>query len=170
MIIRDAEKQELEFIRKQRISSYEEHASVIPEGHWLALKKAISSDVDNQPGVEHIVAKINGEIVGSVVLFPARIKAYDGNVEELAYPEIRMLAVPTQARGRGVAKALVDECTRRARLKGYQSIGLHTGEFMESAIRLYERLGFERVPQFDFEPAKDGIIVRAYKLSLESIK
>jgi len=170
MIIRDADKLELEFIRKQRISSYEEHARVIPDGHWLALKKAISSNVDNQPGVEQIVAEINGEIIGSVVLFPARIKAYDGSVEELAYPEIRMLAVPIHARGRGVAKALVAECTRRAKEKGYHSIGLHTGEFMENAIGLYERLGFERVPQYDFEPAADGIIVKAYKLSLETGK
>jgi ribosomal protein S18 acetylase RimI-like enzyme len=38
---------------------------------------------------------------------------------------------------------------------------------MKSAMGLYERLGFERLPQFDFEPANDGIIVKAYRLSFE---
>ncbi|WP_256243316.1 hypothetical protein [Bacillus sp. V3B] len=38
---------------------------------------------------------------------------------------------------------------------------------MESAIKLYERLGFERLPQFDFEPANDGIIVKAFRLTIK---
>ncbi|WP_284037225.1 GNAT family N-acetyltransferase [Neobacillus sp. 114] len=165
MLIRDANLEELPFIREQRVSAYEEHALKIPAGHWEALKKAISSEADLQQGVERIVAEINGEIVGSVILFPAKSDAYEGEVEELDYPEIRMLAVAPAARGKGVAASLVAECIQRAKVQGYSSIGLHTGQFMESAMRLYERLGFERLPQFDFEPAKDGIIVRAYRMS-----
>jgi hypothetical protein len=34
---------------------------------------------------------------------------------------------------------------------------------MASAMRLYTRLGFKRVPEQDFEPAIDGIIVKAYR-------
>jgi len=37
---------------------------------------------------------------------------------------------------------------------------------MEDAIKLYEHLGFARLPQFDFEPANDGIIVKAFRTSL----
>ncbi|WP_423800959.1 GNAT family N-acetyltransferase [Neobacillus sp. SAB-20_R2A] len=166
MLIRDANLEELPFIRVQRVSAYEEHAQKIPAGHWEALKKAISSEADLQPGAERIVAEINGEIVGSVILFPAKSDAYEGEVEELDYPEIRMLAVAPAVRGKGVAASLVAECIQRAKEQGYSSIGLHTGQFMESAMRLYERLGFERLPQYDFEPANDGIIVRAYRLNL----
>jgi GNAT superfamily N-acetyltransferase len=167
MIIRDAAIEELPFIREQRVNSYEEHAKNIPEGHWKALKQAISSDADAQEDVERLVAVINGEIVGSVALFPAKIDAYQGLVDELDYPEIRMLAVTPQARGKGVAAALVTECIRRARGQGFRSIGLHTADFMKSAMGLYDRLGFERLPQFDFEPADDGIIVKAYRLTFE---
>ncbi|MBY0096676.1 GNAT family N-acetyltransferase [Mesobacillus maritimus] len=167
MIIRDAKEQELRFIREQRLTSYEEHASRVPMEHWLALQQAISSEVDIRPGVERIVSEIDGEIVGSVVLFPANTDAYEGSIEELNYPEIRMLAVSPQVRGRGVATALVSECIQRARAKGYQSIGLHTGEFMEGAMKLYERLGFIRVPEHDFEPAGDGINVKAYRLAFD---
>ena len=167
MIIREALEKELPYIREQRVNAYVEHATRIPEGHWLALKHAILSEGDTLPGVERIVAEIDGEIAGSVVLFPAKIDAYDGNVEVLDYPEIRMLAVSPEMRGKGVASALVSECIQRAKARGYQSIGLHTGEFMETAMKLYARLGFERLPQLDFEPANDGIIVKAYRLTFK---
>jgi GNAT superfamily N-acetyltransferase len=166
MIIREAMERELPYIREQRVNAYVEHSAKISEGHWLALKQAILSEGDTLPGVERIVADIDGEIAGSVVLVPAKIDAYDGNVEVLDYPEIRMLAVSPEMRGKGVAFALVSECIQRAKARGYQAIGLHTGEFMETAMKLYERLGFERLPQCDFEPANDGIIVKAYRLSL----
>jgi GNAT superfamily N-acetyltransferase len=164
MIIRDAVKEEFLYIREQRVNSYEEHAKKIPDEHWKALKQAISSDADGLEDVERIVAELDGEIVGSVALYPAKTVAYEGYVEELDYPEIRMLAVIPQARGNGVAAALISECIRRTKAKGFASIGLHTADFMESAMRLYERLGFERLPQLDFEPANDGIIVKAYRL------
>jgi GNAT superfamily N-acetyltransferase len=166
MIIREAMEKELPYIREQRVNAYVEHAEKIPEGHWLALKQAVLSEGDTLPGVERIVAEIDGKIAGSVVLFPAKIDAYEGNVDVLDYPEIRMLAVSPEMRGKGVASALVAECIQRAKAKGYQAIGLHTGEFMETAMKLYETMGFERLPQYDFEPANDGIIVKAYRLSL----
>lgn len=167
MIIRDAVEEELPSIREQRVNSYEEHAQKIPEGHWQALKQAISSSADTQPGVEVIIAEIDGIIVGSVALFPAKTNAYDGYVDELDYPEIRLLTVTPEARGKGVASALISECIQRTKSKGFQLIGLHTADFMASAKRLYKRLGFERLPQFDFEPANDGIIVKAYRLSIK---
>lgn len=167
MVIRDATNDELHFIREQRVAAYEEHAKKIPEGHWEALKRAILTESELQPGVERIVAEINGEILGSVVLFPAKSNAYEGNVAELEYPEIRMLAVAPFARGKGIAKALISECIQRSKVKGNQSIGLHTGEFMTNAMGLYESLGFERLPEYDFEPDGDSILVKAYRLMIE---
>ncbi|WP_101845735.1 GNAT family N-acetyltransferase [Halobacillus sp. Marseille-P3879] len=163
--IRTARKKEIPLIRKQRLQAYEEHINTIPAKHWQALKKAITSDSDEQPGVELLVAEVDGEIAGSTALFPAKTDAYDGLVDELDYPEIRVLAVAPDARGKGIASALVDECIRLAKQKGYHYIGLHTGEFMHNAIALYERYGFKRLPEYDFEPADDGIIVKAFRLS-----
>lgn len=166
MEIRDAVKDELVFIRQQRVTAYRDHAQLIPEGHWKALERAISSEVDTQSGVELMVAQLDGNIVGSVALFPAKTNAYEGYVEELDYPEIRMLAVAPEYRGKGVASALISECIQRSEAKGFHSIGLHTGEFMKSAIKLYEKLGFERLPEHDFQPADDGITVKAFRLRL----
>ncbi|WP_421378328.1 GNAT family N-acetyltransferase [Bacillus salacetis] len=164
--IREARKEELSEIRKQRIEAYKDHIPTIPKAHWEALKKAISSEADQQQGVDLLVAKIEDRIVGSVALFPAKTDAYEGFIDELDYPEIRVLAVAPEARGKGVAAALIKECIRRAKDKGYDFIGLHTGDFMNDAIALYERFGFERLPQYDFEPANDGIIVKAFRLAI----
>ncbi|GAE35522.1 GNAT family N-acetyltransferase [Halalkalibacter akibai] len=163
MLIRDAQIHELEVIRTQRVAAYSEHAQAISDEHWLALKKAISSEADVQAGVERIVAEIDGEIVGSVALFPPHSNAYEGLVDDIDYSEIRLLAVKPEARGKGVARALIDECIARTKAKKLDAIGLHTADFMESAITLYNRMGFERLPQYDFEPANDGVIVKAFR-------
>ncbi|WP_409250807.1 GNAT family N-acetyltransferase [Bacillus sp. SCS-153A] len=163
--IRAAKKEELPVIRAQRVQAYEGHIPSIPTEHWEALKQAISSEADQQPGVDLLVAEIGGTIVGSAALFPARTDAYDGIVKELDYPEIRMLAVAAEYRGKGVASALLKECVTRAKSQGFEFIGLHTGDFMNDAISLYEKFGFKRIPQYDFEPENDGIIVKAFRLA-----
>lgn len=167
LIIRDSKEEELAFIREMRLQAYEEHIPKIPNAHWSALKQSILSDSDSKPGIERIVAEIDGEIVGSVALFAPDKQIYEGLLdEELDYPELRMLAISTQARGKGVATALINECIKRTKEKGFTEMGLHTADFMENAIKLYAHLGFERLPQFDFEPANDGIIVKAFRITL----
>src|SRR5216117_2670769 len=111
--IRKALSYEVEMIREQRVKAYEEHAQSIPGGHWDALRKSISSDADDQMGVELLVAELDGEVVGSVALFPAKSDAYKGFVDMLDYPEIRMLAVTPLSRSKGVAEALIKECIHR---------------------------------------------------------
>lgn len=164
--IREASKHELDFIREQRLRAYEEHASNIPVAHFEALKQAISSDADVDAGSQLIIAELNGEIIGSVVLCPGNTDAYKGLVGMSEFPEIRMLAVSQNARKHGVATKLISECIHRSKQDGAAYIGLHTADFMQGAMRLYERLGFERMPQLDFEPADDGIIVKAFHLRI----
>src|SRR4051794_28955011 len=62
--------------------------------------------------------------------------------------ELRLLAVDASARGRGVGQALVEACIERVRALG-RPMMLHTTQFMPDAARLYERLGFRRVPERD---------------------
>lgn len=167
LIIRDSKEEELAFIREMRLQAYEEHAPKISEAHWNALKQSILSDADSKPGIERMVAEIDGEIVGSVALFAPDKQVYEGLLDgEQDYPELRMLAISQKARGKGVATALINECMKRTKEKGFTEMGLHTADFMENAITLYTHLGFERLPQFDFEPANDGIIVKAFRIKI----
>jgi ribosomal protein S18 acetylase RimI-like enzyme len=89
-------------------------------------------------------------IVGSVALVLSgdfgEVTASD---EEAAF---RMLVVDPAAQGRGVGQALVTACLERARAAGKRRMVISTDPRMRSAHRLYERLGFTRLPERDWSP------------------
>ena len=61
----------------------------------------------------------------------------------------RMLAVDPAVQGRGVGPRLVAECLDRARLAGCRRMIIGSTEWMTTAHRMYERLGFRRAPELD---------------------
>ena len=61
----------------------------------------------------------------------------------------RMLAVDPAVQGRGVGPRLVAECLDRARAAGCRRMVIGSTEWMTTAHRIYERLGFRRAPEFD---------------------
>jgi len=61
---------------------------------------------------------------------------------------------------------LMEECIRRCRKQGIATIGLHTTEMMDVARRMYEKMGFVRVPELDVHPGP-GVVVMAYRLDLK---
>ncbi len=63
---------------------------------------------------------------------------------------IRLLAVAKEWRGHGVGKALSRYCIEQARALGRSTLVLHTTRAMETAWRMYEQLGFQRVADLDF--------------------
>lgn len=79
--------------------------------------------------------------------------------------EFRMLAVSPDARGRGVGEALVRHCLNRAADLELRAIVLSTLPQMRSAHRIYERLGFVRTPDRDWEPEK-GLQLITYRCRL----
>src|SRR6185437_9111082 len=83
--------------------------------------------------------------------------------------EFRMLATLPAARGRGVGETLVRACIERARAAGAPRLVLSTGPEMTAAHRLYERLGFVRVPERDWRPRPEmKELLRAYVLPLQA--
>lgn len=70
----------------------------------------------------------------------------------------RLYAVP-EARGSGVGKALIDKVLDVAVEIGYREMKLDTLPRMESAIRLYEKLGFVRIPQYYDTPLADTVFM-----------
>ena len=92
-----------------------------------------------------------GQIVGAAVYTVAGSEFADIAAGEEA--EIRMLATAGPARGRGVGQALVMDCVRRTREQKRPALVLSTKPQMVAAQRLYERLGFARTPERDWEYA-----------------
>ncbi|MCZ2859682.1 GNAT family N-acetyltransferase [Blastococcus sp. VKM Ac-2987] len=72
-----------------------------------------------------------------------------------------MLVVDPAAQGRGVGAALVSACLERARRAGKRRVVISTGTRMTAAHRLYERLGFTRLPERDWSPVP-GIDLLVY--------
>lgn len=165
--VRDARPGDRETIRALTLAAYAEFAGVMAPAAWAGLDGAVRAalDVDGE-GVQRIVAERNGEIVGGVMLYAPSADAYGGAVKRTAWPELRLLAVAPTARGAGVGQALVDECVRRARESGASELGLHTSESLRAAVRMYERMGFVRAPEYDFRPA-GAELVMAYRLPLD---
>ena len=104
-----------------------------------------------------------GRVVGSVALvLSGDFGEVTRSADEAAF---RMLAVDAGVRGQGVGEALVQECLARARAVGRRRMVLSTGLRMTAAHRLYERLGFTRLPERDWTPVP-GIDLRVYSLDL----
>jgi ribosomal protein S18 acetylase RimI-like enzyme len=78
---------------------------------------------------------------------------------------IRLLAVRPEMRGSGLGRVLAEECMRRARAAGARAVGLHTTMMMATAKAMYERMGFVPVPEHDFSPAPD-LLVMGFRLEL----
>jgi len=60
----------------------------------------------------------------------------------------RMFVVP-DCRGHGYSTAILTELERLARKDGYIAVRLETAERQPEAIHLYQRSGYQRIPNFD---------------------
>jgi GNAT superfamily N-acetyltransferase len=66
--------------------------------------------------------------------------------------EIKKMFVVFDARGHGVARALLEELERRARELGYAIARLDTGPKQPRARRMYERAGYASIENFNANP------------------
>ncbi len=66
--------------------------------------------------------------------------------------EIKRMFVVEVARGRGVARALLEELEERARALGYEIARLDTGPRQTRAQRMYERAGYAPIENFNANP------------------
>ena len=152
-------------MRELTLRAYAEYASIMDSTTWAGLDAAVRAALASEAPADCIVAEDRGALIGSVMLYPPKADAYGDLTRAVAYPEVRLVAVAPDARGRGVARALMDECIRRARTWGATALGLHTSGSMSAAMALYARMGFERTPETDFQPP-GAELVEGYRLAI----
>jgi GNAT superfamily N-acetyltransferase len=153
-------------IQAVTLAAYQEYTATIG-AHWNGYRQNIIATLAAAVPGTQIVALDDDRVVGAVLLYPAgtSIEKPGGTTLTLTWPEVRLLAVAPSARGRGVGVALMNECIHLARSAGATALTLHTTDLMQAAMRLYERLGFERADDLDLEPAP-GLIAKGYRLDL----
>jgi GNAT superfamily N-acetyltransferase len=110
-------------------------------------------DVRGRFEVAETYVAVRGEsIVGTVAFYPDVVLEGWSNLPA-GWAGFRALVVDPRARGAGIGRALVDRCLDRARELGRPTLGIHTVALLGDAMRLYERLGFTRCPEFDLRAA-----------------
>jgi DNA-binding MarR family transcriptional regulator/GNAT superfamily N-acetyltransferase len=83
------------------------------------------------------IAEMDGANVGAVFLV--------AHPEEDGVAKLRLLIVNARARGMGIGRRLVQECTRFARRAGYRKITLWTNSILHAARKLYMEEGYRLV-------------------------
>jgi ribosomal-protein-alanine N-acetyltransferase len=93
------------------------------------------SELAGVPETRHyVVAESRSAVVGYAGLFATRHEA-----------DVQTVAVATDQQGRGIGAVLVRELLDEARRRGVGEVLLEVRADNESAQRLYERFGFERI-------------------------
>ena len=105
-----------------------------------------------------------GVLLGTVTTphADARLSPVAQDDDEL---DFRFLGVSAAARGRGVGETLVRHVLALAASRGIRRVVLNTGPEMLAAQRLYERLGFGRLREREYEfvrPDGSGFLMMAY--------
>ena len=143
--------------------AYQQYEDLIPPAAWQSYLEDILDVRSRLVEADLIVAELNTKLVGTVTFYSNL--SYSSGVWPKGWASIRLLAVDPRYRRQGVGRALMDECVRRCRNQGIATIGLRTTKIMDIARRMYEHMGFVRVPEFDFHPAS-GVVVTAYRLDV----
>ena len=74
--------------------------------------------------------------------------------------EMKRLYVKPEYRGSGIAKKLVDLIISDAKSIGYQCMLLDTLPGLKGAIKLYEGIGFYRIPSYNDSPIDDTVFMK----------
>lgn len=102
------------------------------------------------PSGRMYVALVDDEIAGCVAL--TRTDDH--------YCEIKRLYVRPKYRGQHVSRILCDKIIADAKFIGYKYMRLDTFPFMQNAIRLYERYGFDYIQRYNDNPAENAIFMQ----------
>ncbi|HLN77600.1 MAG TPA: GNAT family N-acetyltransferase [Nocardioidaceae bacterium] len=161
LVIRPAHDEDLAAVGGLTLDAYAADRFVTRDGEYAQeLRDAATRAREAEL---YVAVAEDGTLLGTVTYCPE-----GSDYRELAGSgegEFRMLAVAPDARGRGIAEALVRMCIERSEELGYGAVVLSSMPNQERAHRLYARVGFRRTPELDWQP-RPGIELLAFRLDL----
>jgi ribosomal protein S18 acetylase RimI-like enzyme len=161
MHLRRARPEDYEAIGAATVAAYEPLLGTTEASYTEQLRNAEARDLQAELWVA--VGPDDHEVLGTVTV------CREGSPwREIGAPgegEFRMLAVAPHAQGQGVGETLVRHVLDRFREEGAVAVVLSSTPGMAAAHRLYERLGFGRCPERDWQPMP-GVDLLAFRLEL----
>jgi len=160
LVIRRARPDELDTVGDLTADAYVRAGVLAPDAGYLDfLRDAAHRDRE----AEVWVALDDDRVVGTVTYVEPGSALVEVSREGEA--EMRSLAVDPTATGRGIGETLARHAVDRARDRGFAAMVLCSSTTMHAAHRLYERLGFTRLPDRDWTPVPE-VRLLAYTLPL----
>jgi ribosomal protein S18 acetylase RimI-like enzyme len=168
-IVRNAEPEEFAVIGKLLVEVYSQ-LDGFPKPHEQPAYYNLLANVGEltkKPGTEVLAAiSQDGKIAGAVVYF-SDMKNYGsgGTATTLQNTSgFRLLAVDPLFRGQGIGKILTEACIARTKEHKHHQLVIHTTAAMQTAWKMYERLGFKRSTDLDF--MQGDLAVFGFRLAL----
>ena len=155
MRVRLATDADLRAVGELTVAAYAEFTEGPADPYVERLRDATSRAAE----AELWVAEDDGGLLGTVTRCPV-----GSPWREISQPgegEFRMLAVAPEARGRGVGEALTRHVLAVCADAGEPVVVISSLAEMSAAHRVYERLGFRRLPERDWSPL-DGVDLVAF--------
>jgi ribosomal protein S18 acetylase RimI-like enzyme len=176
ILIRSAVPSDLDAVGDVLRMANAEFAAQLPEPFFDAfLENVLDLDGRREHSELYVAAdeRDDNRIVGAITFYP------DASREGWGWPSawagIRAAAVSPAARRQRIGEELARRCIDEAHRRGARAVCLHTAPLMRSAIAMYEKLGFRRIPRFDADsttlfpsPSPTSTFTAlAYRLDLE---
>ena len=148
LLVRDAVPADYPAIREVTLAAYGQFSYLVAQDVFDPYLEDVL-DLEKHANNGHwLVVEADGQILGSGAFYP------DAALQRAGLPagwaSGRALAVHPAARARGAARAMIAAVENLAADGGAPVFAFHTASFMTSAIALYERLGYQRAPEFDY--------------------
>jgi len=145
--VRAARRSDFPAIRRVVCDSYRPYVHLMPS---RAHRRFIADLIDFEHHSRHghvMVAETDGQIHGSIVLYPA--VSTPGFDLPVGWASARALAVSHGTGDLEVAESLILEGERRAWAEGASAFTIRVAPFMTEATRRYQAIGYQRVSRYD---------------------
>lgn len=159
-VIRPVTKSEFDSVGDLTVTAYEGLTGFVNVDGYVDELRDVAGRVRD---AEVFVVVVDGEVMGGIT-FVAESASPLSEWDDESAAGIRMLAISPEAQGLGLGRLLTQFTLDRSRRLGKKRVLLHSANFMHSAHRLYESMGFVRAPEIDFEV--EPVILWGYRLEL----